>query len=178
MALTNIEYGSLASSETINKNFLYLDDRISETTENISTSISSVLSNIATINSRLGEMAEDIKDNNLEFNSKLSDFKTKTKQLISLVSMVPNWSNCFSIEDISSYEATSNGYLLVIPNLDETAELQVNNKTIVLAQKENTDSKSSQIVSIPLFKGDRCSYSVGISQAYFVPVREIQIRDF
>ena len=29
MALINIEYGSLASSETMNKNFMYLDDKIS-----------------------------------------------------------------------------------------------------------------------------------------------------
>ena len=45
MALENIEYGSLASSETMNKNFMYLDDKIANTAESIMTSISSILSN-------------------------------------------------------------------------------------------------------------------------------------
>ena len=43
MALINIEYGSLASSDTMNKNFMYLDDKIAESSESIMTSISSIL---------------------------------------------------------------------------------------------------------------------------------------
>ena len=66
MALINIEYGSLASSETMNKNFSYLDDKISETSDAIMTTISSMLSSIATINSRLSEITGDIVDVNDE----------------------------------------------------------------------------------------------------------------
>ena len=62
MALVNIEYGSLASSEIMNKNFIYLDDKIAESSESIMTSISSILSNIATINTRLNDISENITD--------------------------------------------------------------------------------------------------------------------
>ena len=37
MALTEIEYGSLASSEIMNNNFQYLDNRISSVSETVST---------------------------------------------------------------------------------------------------------------------------------------------
>lgn len=35
MALTEIEYGSLASSDVMNKNFEYLDNKISDVSENL-----------------------------------------------------------------------------------------------------------------------------------------------
>ena len=60
MALINIEYGSLASSETVNKNFTYLDEKIAESNESIMTSISSILSNIATINARINDISENM----------------------------------------------------------------------------------------------------------------------
>ena len=47
MSLINIEYGSLASSEVMNKNFLYLDDKIAESNNSIMTSISSILSRLS-----------------------------------------------------------------------------------------------------------------------------------
>ena len=50
MALTRIEYGALASSETMNNNFDYLDNRISTVVENITTDNASIYSNIASIN--------------------------------------------------------------------------------------------------------------------------------
>ena len=47
MALTEIEYGSLASSEVMNNNFEYLDNKISDVSENLA-------SNVATINANIG----------------------------------------------------------------------------------------------------------------------------
>ena len=38
MSLTNIEYGSLASSEVLNQNFTYLDNKISEVIESLNAS--------------------------------------------------------------------------------------------------------------------------------------------
>ena len=80
MALENIEYGSIASSETMNKNFSYLDNKIAETHESIMTSISSILSNIATINSRLSDLSEGIDNTSENLENKLEDYKLKTKK--------------------------------------------------------------------------------------------------
>ena len=44
MALINIEYGSVARSDVLNKNFLYLDEKIADTNNSNATSISSILS--------------------------------------------------------------------------------------------------------------------------------------
>mgnify|MGYP003308186977 CR=1 FL=1 len=43
MSLINIEYGSLASSDTMNKNFMYLDNKIAESVGDIDTSIKLIL---------------------------------------------------------------------------------------------------------------------------------------
>ncbi len=53
MALTRIEYGSLASSETMNNNFEYLDNKIAEASERITSTSASIYSNIASVNTQL-----------------------------------------------------------------------------------------------------------------------------
>lgn len=53
MALTTIEYGSLASSAQMNNNFEYLDNRISSVSESLASSNASIYSNIATTNASI-----------------------------------------------------------------------------------------------------------------------------
>lgn len=78
MPLTNIEYGSLASSEVMNDNFEYLDDRITTTANNLTTATSGIYSNISSINSSITEMnqelSEDISDLESDLDSLRSDF--------------------------------------------------------------------------------------------------------
>ena len=62
MALTRIEYGSLASSSVMNNNFDYLDERISNISENISTSTASINSNIASINSSVTNLGQNFQE--------------------------------------------------------------------------------------------------------------------
>ena len=50
MALTKIEYGALASSQVMNNNFDYLDDRITSLSQSMSSANSAIYSNIASIN--------------------------------------------------------------------------------------------------------------------------------
>lgn len=50
MALTTIEYGALASSEVMNNNFEYLDNRISSVSETFNSNNAGIYSNIASIN--------------------------------------------------------------------------------------------------------------------------------
>ena len=77
MALTEIEYGSLASSEVINNNFQYLDNRISTLSEASAGNFAGVNSNIASINSTITNMSEEINQNiedintNIETHSKI-----------------------------------------------------------------------------------------------------------
>lgn len=180
MALIDIEYGSLAKSETMNANFNYLENKIDETSESILTSISSILSNIATINTRLNDISDNINDSVETLNSNLEEYKTKTKFLVNKASMVPDWSKCVSVKltSTSSYTVTSNGYLLILPTTSSKGNLVINNTTVAFKIRSTSDDNSAQLTTIPVFDGDIVSCSAGINNIYFLPNKEISIENF
>ena len=59
MALTRIEYGALASSETMNNNFDYLNGEIADLSDSLTSQVAGIFSNIASINSAISAMQED-----------------------------------------------------------------------------------------------------------------------
>jgi len=92
MALTTIEYGSLASSATLNNNFNYLDGRITTT----ATSVSTLSSQISTINTNL---------TNNKANTDLSNV-TDTVLTGKLSSTVLTNAGCLTSANISSASNT------------------------------------------------------------------------
>lgn len=179
MALINIEHGSLASSEVMNKNFLYLDDKIAESSDSIMTSISSILSNIATINTRLADLSENVNDYVEDFNTSLSDYKEKTKMLVKKNSMVPNWAGCYSISLTTDFTVPSNGFILALPVSNASGNIYVNEQIgLVIKQRTNTYDNASQLISIPVKNGDIVSSDATLTSAYFLPASEISIENF
>lgn len=176
MALENIEYGSLASSETMNKNFSYLDNKIAETHDSIMTSISSILSNIATINTRLSDLSEGIENTSETLESKIENYKTKTKELVNKVAMLPKWTDCSAItfQVNTVYNVPSNGYLLLHPNSSTSGNLMVNNYAV----KFKAGTGWGSLVAIPVCESDVVTCSVGMNSVYFLPVAEVSIEDF
>lgn len=174
MALTNIEYGSVASSATMNQNFSYLDDRITSSNTQISTSISSILSNIATINSRLTELSEDVTASIETLQSTIADYKNKTKLLVKNSGMVPNWASRQSISFTSgtNYTATANGFMLIFPSAAANADFTVNSVSTSL---KTTDSN---FIVLPVKSGDVVSTTMTCQSAYFVPAAEISVENF
>jgi len=180
MALINIEYGSLASSATMNSNFSYLDDRISDSNTQINSSISSILSNIATINSRLNELSESITSSVSTLQGTITDYKNKTKLLVLNSGMVPNWASCTSltITSESSYTAPSNGYLLILPESTGKGDIVVNNSTVTFKTRASSYDNAASVSAIPLKLGDVVSTTVTCQAAYFVPAAEISVENF
>lgn len=180
MTLINIEYGSLASSNTMNQNFTYLDDKIDETSDSINTSISSILSNIATINSRLNEMSDEFEDSVTKLNTTIDDYKSKTKLLVKKANMTPDWTSCSSVPITADeqYESPSNGYLLLIQNSSERLNLTINGVELLLNNSINSEENSSQLITIPVLKNDLINSNVSITNAYFLPTKEISLEDF
>ncbi len=180
MALLNIEYGSIASSVTLNNNFSYLDDKIDTSNTQINSSISSILSNITTINSAITELSESVTSSLSSLSSTISEYKTKTKLLVKNSGMVPNWSSCRSISFTSGtdYTATLNGYVLILPAASASGNLTVNGKTVVLKVGENEADNASSLISLPVRSGDVLSTTVVCSSAYFVPAAEISVANF
>lgn len=180
MPLIDIEYGSLASSEIMNKNFMYLDNKISDTSDSISTSISSILSNIATLNTRLNDMSEKTNDSIVNLNSTIEEYKNKTKLLVNRVTMVPDWENCatISVTSETNYTVPTNGYLLILPNTSAKGDLIVNNTTVKLKNRLSADDNAAQLIPIPVCSGDIVSSNMSINIVYFLPNKEISITDF
>lgn len=73
MALTEIEYGSLASSEIMNNNFEYLDNKISDVSENLISNTATTNSNIATINTSITALHEEMDKSLEELNKNLTE---------------------------------------------------------------------------------------------------------
>jgi len=169
MALTTIQYGSIASSQVMNQNFSYLDDKITDTSSSIMTIISSIISNIATINSKLAEIENDAADFETELNSKLSLNQTKTNILINKICMIPNWNASFAVDLSSAYTAASSGYILMLPAANSSGNITVNNKTITLKSCNSDNEKASQLIVLPVQKGDLTVSEATLSSAYFVP---------
>lgn len=179
MTLINIEYGSIASSETLNKNFLYLDEKMSETSSSLMTSISSILSNIATINARLTDLSESVENYVEEFNTIVDDCKNKTKSLVNNATIVPNWAGCYGIGINSNFTVPKNGYVLILPSPNSAGNLYVNNNiSIWIKQRNNNDDNASGLISIPVKKGDVVRTEIAVSAAYFLPSAEITIENF
>lgn len=179
MALIDIEYGSLASSETMNKNFMYLDDKIAETSESIMTSISSILSNIATINTRLADISDVVTNSLEDLSAKLEDYKNKTKILVSKSSIVPNWKRCSEIylPANTEYTVSSNGFLLIKP-ANYSGDLIVNGVSVVFKTNSSVYDNSMQLVSIPVYKGDIVKSTATLDNAYFLPALEVTVENF
>lgn len=175
MALINIEYGSLASSDTMNKNFSYLDDKIAELSSSTTTLISSILSNIATINSRLGDLADDIQENSEKCASNLS----KTRQLVNKVSILPNWGLCYELSqgEMASKIVNRNGFLLLYPNTTAKGNLTVNGNTIPLKARSVADDNAAQMFFIPVKAGDNVACTVSLNKAFFLPAVEFLEED-
>lgn len=176
MPLTTIQYGSIASSETINNNFNYLDERITSSSEALNTSISSILSNIATINSRITTLSETLTSALATLSATVETYRAKTKLLVKNSTLLPNWNSMTSISFTSgmNYTAGSNGFVLVIPASSSTGNLSVNGNTFVI----KADGSSSALISIPVKKSDVLSTTISCTNSYFVPSAEISVENF
>jgi len=127
MALTTIEYGSLASSATLNNNFNYLDGRITTT----ATSVSTLSSQISTINTNLtnnkantdlsnvtdtvltGKLSSTVLTNaGCLTSGNISSASNTVKSTITAWGM-PDYSNGISVTVNTDYTCTANGWILI-----------------------------------------------------------------
>lgn len=166
MALINIEYGSLASSETMNSNFQYLDDKISEVSSSFTTSISSVSSNVATVNANLTELSETLDSTKEDLEESIEAANNSTMTAL----MLPDWSGCISISKPNSYKAPSNGYVLINPQAQGSGTLTINGTTVNMKYRGHENDNSAQLVPYPVKKNDKVTCAVNITAVYFLPV--------
>ena len=83
MALTEIEYGSLASSEVMNNNFEYLVNKISDVSENLASNVATINANIATANTSISTLGQNVNKSVEDLNINLTEaFTNNTNNLV------------------------------------------------------------------------------------------------
>lgn len=125
MALTHIEYGALASSETMNDNFDYLDNRISTVADSLSSNTSSIYSNIASLGGTVSAQIEDI----VEDVSELAETVDGIRDDIDSENNAPDYNRVVSIT--LPYTVTQRGYVYGgVYGLDANRYVYVNGKIV------------------------------------------------
>ncbi len=107
MPLINIGYGSLASSEVMNDNFNYLDNRVTTVANNLTTTSSSIYSNIASMNSTFTQKTENIED---EIDNLQTDL-TALRNDFDSYSIMPDYAKAVTVNYSSGDRVGFNGWL-------------------------------------------------------------------
>ena len=166
MPLTHIEYGSLASSETMNNNFEYLDNRATTIANNITSTSSSIYSNLASLISTFSQTTGDIETEL----SELTTFTQNIKNDFDSQNNAPDYSKGISIT--MPYTVGANGYVYAgIDGVDSTQYVYVNGK-VVHGHCGYSGGKS--VYSGSLFRvceGDVVSVSRKMGAYYFYPMK-------
>lgn len=180
MALINIPYGSIASSDTMNSNFQYLEDKILDANSSAESGISSLVSNIATINSRLDDISATLEDSLSELSEKIELYKNKLKLMVNKGSMLPNWNaaKVITLAQNTPYTALTNGYVLIIPQAASFGNITVNGYVVIAKSGSSSYDRSAQMLVVPVKKNDVINSAIALEKAYIVPSEEIVIENF
>lgn len=165
MALTHIEYGSLASSSVINNNFEYLDNRITTVANNLTSTASSISSNIASMNSSFSEttqeISSDLSDFKLYHNALRADFDTQNE--------APDYSNAETIT--FPYTAAAHGYVYAkIQTVNGIMSVFINNNPVMYGQYGNILSTHGSMYRVGT--GDKITITGTCQEACFYPIKK------
>ena len=164
MSLINIEYGSIASSDVMNQNFSFLEEKINNNSESVNESVVSILANIATLNLKMNDLTSEVSNYIKEISESIDNLKSDVGINLNKVSMVPNWNAKFTISDMSYYKSIQNGYLLLIPKVGAEGDLTINER------KVDINFATGSLVVLPIMSGDIISSNIEFTSSYFLPV--------
>lgn len=171
MALTNIEYGSLASSETMNTNFQYLDNRISTVVENNISTSASINSNIASLSSSLSLLSSNINTSIVNINSLIDELEG----MIDEISFLPDYTKAFTIT--SPYTATMDGWIYAqawVASGIESASIYIDDMQIVLNQGlNNREGAHGPSAFVPIASGSVFRTSGNVHTKTFIPMKGV-----
>ena len=166
MALTNIEYGSIASSEVVNNNFLYLDDKIASLSQSLN-------ANTTTINSSISSLSATVANNKQNSNEKIEQVNEDIDEINSSLKTVLD-----RVYLLESYNQGQNWYRLYSDKWIEQGGFitptETNEETLVTLKKEMADLNGCIIVS-PIEAKTSSSQDIGIAGATFIDTATISI---
>ena len=149
MALTEIVYGSLASSETMNHNFNYLDNRISELSEDIVSNVASTNSNLATMNGSISNLGTAL-------NNSISTLRTNTNTSLNTITHNFVSSGLY----VTTYVSGKSWYRAYYSNSSKTSRVWLEQGGFVSAQA------NAQSTVTLLQNHANANYSISITPIY------------
>ena len=185
MALTNIEYGSVATSKVLNDNFNYLEDKIEDYSKNISTNNASLT---ALINSQTATISNNLNNETARLDSdidKVEQSLAKTNTTITTLQngvcsyMIPNYTKRTTLNTGQQYTASADGVVYVrvpIVSGNQTASISINNISFDLGSGlTNREGNHSNTMMFPVGKNDKYTITSGTDngwfEAYFIPYK-------
>ena len=164
MALTEIEYGSLASSDVMNNNFEYLDNKIAEVVQKSDSNTSAIYSNIATLNGTFSAQTEQI----INEISELKIYAEKIREDLDSKDDAPDYSKGIGIS--LPYSVTQDGYIYAgVNGIDSFRYVYVNSKPV---HGHCGYSGGKSVYSGSIFRvsaGDYITCNLTMGNYYFYP---------
>jgi hypothetical protein len=168
MALTDIEYGSIATSKLLNDNFHYLDNKISsysETANTIEGTLTTVIQSQGdTLNSKLTEELAKVNEAIAGVQADVDDAKTTydkftTKDVFAL--FTPDYTK--GVDAGATFTAPSYGVVMITFNLNNSScYITVNGNNVArYADGDGVSGAVNQSYTIPVAKGDVVKRSAG-----------------
>jgi len=169
MPLTNIEYGSLASSEVMNDNFEYLDNRITTVAGNLTSTASTINSSIASMNSTFTQQNESL----MSDISDLEDYAQAIRNDLDSLKITPDYVNGIGIS--FPYTATENGYIKVVgATSNNDLKVYVNSVEVVYLTGWSYGGATNRVTNMfNVSKNDYITITgTGLESAVFFPLKE------
>lgn len=163
MPLINIEYGSLASSDTMNQNFSFLDDKITDVSTEVDENLATIVANVSNINSQLNEITSEINNVSRDLFSQIEALKYNVQNALNTIVIFPNWNARFEISDLTEYEALQNGFLMLALKTNTSGKLLINSREV-----EGVTTAGNTMI-LPIKKGDIISSTLTFDVCCFIP---------
>ena len=181
MALTKIEFGSLADPEIVNNNFEYLDEKITDASSKIYTNNATleslVTSQVATVTNNLNKKVDDI---NTAIDSVENAINSTNNTLGNVTNyMIPNYTKRSVVNAGQQYTASGDGVVYArVPVVEgnNAVSITINGITFDLGSGlTNREGGHSSVAMFPVGKGDRyiinASTAISWFSAYFIPYK-------
>ena len=163
MAITKIEFGSIADPEIINNNFEYLDEKVTDTSSKIYTNNADLE---ALINSQVLTLTNNLNDKVEVINSdikKVEDSVTETKDSLKGIYdwITPDYTK--GVNAGATFTAPSYGVVMITFNVNNSsAYITVNGTNVArYVDGDGVSGAVNQSFTIPVAKGDVVKRTAG-----------------
>ena len=163
MAITKIEFGSIADPEIINNNFEYLDEKVTDTSSKIYTNNADlealINSQVLTLTNNLNDKVEVINSDIKKVEDSVAETKDSLKEIYDWIT--PDYKK--GVDAGATFTAPSYGVVMITFNVNNSsAYITVNGTNVArYVDGDGVSGAVNQSFTIPVAKGDVVKRTAG-----------------